>query len=66
MEFKDKARIRLEHWIDHSDHHRDDYEQFAGQLEDAGLAESAGYIREMMDLEEKGAVCLKKALEALD
>ncbi|MFO7784208.1 MAG: hypothetical protein R6V25_06210 [Desulfatiglandales bacterium] len=66
MEFKDKARIRLEHWIEHSDHHLDEYEQFAGQLEDEGMVESARHIREMMDLEEKSTTCLKKALEALD
>ncbi len=65
MEFKEKARIRLEHWIDHSDHHLEDYERFAEQLEDAGLSESAGYIREMMDLEEKATACLKEALRAL-
>ena len=49
MEFKEKARIRLEHWVDHSDHHREDYEQFAEQLEGSGMIESAGYIREMME-----------------
>lgn len=65
MEFKEKARIRLEHWIDHSDHHLEDYERFAEQLEDAGFSESAGYIREMMDLEEKATACLKEALRAL-
>lgn len=66
MEFKDKARIRLEHWIEHSEHHNDEYEQFAGQLEEAGMVESAGHIREMMVFEEKSAACLKRALKALD
>jgi len=66
MEFKEKARIRLEHWIDHNEHHLEDYEQFASELEDAGKLDSARSIREMMDLTAKSTACLKKALEALD
>lgn len=66
MEFNEKARIRLEHWIDHNEHHLEDYEQFADQLEDAGKIESARSIREMMELTTKSTSCLKKALEALD
>ena len=65
MEFEEKARIRLEHWIDHSEHHLEDYEQFADELEKAGKIESARSIREMADLTAKSTACLKKALEAL-
>jgi hypothetical protein len=66
MEFKEKAKIRLKHWIEHSDHHCEDYEKFAAQLEEAGMKVSAGHVREMMELEKKSAECLKKALKALD
>jgi len=65
MEFEEKARIRLEHWIDHSEHHLEDYEQFADELEKAGKIASARSIREMADLTAKSTACLKEALEAL-
>ena len=66
MEFIEKAKIRLESWIHHSDHHNEEYEMFAEQLEEAGKGESAGYVREMIDLTSKSTECLKKALKALE
>ncbi len=66
MDFNEKARIRLEHWIDHNEHHLEDYEQFANELEGAGRIESARSIREMMDLTRKSTTCLKNALDTLD
>ena len=49
MEFVEKAKIMLERWIDHSDHHQEEYEAFADQLEEVGEAESARYVREMTE-----------------
>ena len=46
MELIEKAKIRLEHWISHSDHHYEEYETFADQLEEAGKAESAKHVLE--------------------
>ena len=65
MDFVEKARIRLEHWITHNDHHQEEYEMFAEQLQDAGEKESGDNIREMMELTAKGTDCLRKALKAL-
>lgn len=65
MEFLEKARIRLEHWLDHNEHHQEDYETFADELEGAGRIESAEHIREMIRLTSKSSECLKKALNAL-
>ena len=65
MELTEKSRIRLEHWITHNDHHREEYEMFAEQLEGAGKIESARQIREMMELTSKSTECLRKALEYL-
>ncbi len=65
MDFVEKARIRLEHWITHNDHHQEEYEMFAEQLQDAEKKESADNIREMMELTAKGTDCLRKALKAL-
>lgn len=66
MEFIEKAKVRLDHWIHHNDHHNEEYEMFADQLEEAGKSESAGYVREMIDLTVKSAECLKNALKALE
>ncbi|MBW1914817.1 MAG: hypothetical protein JRI86_07770 [Deltaproteobacteria bacterium] len=65
MEFLEKARIRLEHWIHHNEHHGEDYEEFANELDEAGKGKSSEYIKEMIGLTKKTTECLKKALEAL-
>ena len=65
MEVVEKARIRLEHWITHNDHHHEEYEMFVDQLEQVGKKESAKYVKEMMEMTAKGTECLRKALKAL-
>ncbi len=64
MDFVEKSKIRIEHWITHSEHHEEEYEMFAEQLEDAGLTESAKYIREMIELTSRSTDCLRKSLKA--
>ena len=66
MDFIEKAKIRLENWITHNDHHQEGYEMFAEQLEDAGKNESSEYVREMIEMTVKSNECLRKALKALD
>ncbi|MGD9074124.1 MAG: hypothetical protein PVJ69_02850 [Desulfobacteraceae bacterium] len=65
MEFVERAKIMLERWISHNDHHQQEYETFADLLEEAGKAESARYVREMTELSTRSTACLRKALEAL-
>ncbi len=65
MEFVEKARIRLEHWITHNDHHLEEYDLFAEQLEDAGKSESAEAIRKMAKLSQESNQCLRDALKSL-
>ena len=65
MEFVEKAKIRLSHWITHNDHHHEEYDLFAEQLEDAGKSESAKAIREMIELSVKSTDCLRNALKSL-
>ena len=65
MDSIEKAKIRLESWIHHNEHHGEEYELFADQLEEAGKGESANYIREMIELSSKSTELLKKALNAL-
>lgn len=66
MEFVEKARIRLAHWIDHNDHHQEDYESFARELEEAGRRESAEHLREVIRHNTRSTECLRKALQALN
>ena len=66
MDFVEKGKIRLEHWITHNDHHQEEYRMFIEQLEGAGKKESARYMREMMDLTARSTGCLREALKALE
>ena len=66
MDFLEKAKIRMEHWIGHSDQHQEEYEVFCRELEKAGKKKSAEYIREMIELTAKTTVCLRNAVSALE
>ena len=66
MEFTEKAKVRIEHWIGHNDHHEDEYEAFAQQLEDAGQDKAADHIRKMIEYTRQGTDCLRKSLDAID
>jgi hypothetical protein len=65
MEFMEKARIRLEHWIHHSEQHCEEYSSFAKELEEAGRIESARHLTDMISLTTRSTECLKKAMKAL-
>ena len=66
MDFIEKARIRLENWITHNDHHQEEYKMSAEQLEEAGKIESSKHVREMIEMTAKGTECLRNALKALE
>lgn len=66
MDFVEKAKIRLEHWRIHNDHHHEEYQLFAEQLEDTGKTKSAAHIREMIELSSKISDCLRNALKEVD
>ncbi len=66
MDFFEKAKIRLERWLEHNDHHMEEYGSFARELEEAGKKQSAQDVREMMELVTKSNDCLRRALEALE
>jgi hypothetical protein len=65
MDSLEKAKIRITNWMHHNEHHQEEYELFADQLEKEGKAESARHIREMAALTAKTNECLKKALQGL-
>jgi hypothetical protein len=65
MNFAEKAKIRIEHWIYHNFDHLDDYEAFATELETAGKSESARHIHEMVSLLSQSNDHLKEALRYL-
>lgn len=65
MDFIERARLRLKHWMDHNDKHRAEYADFADQLEQAGQPASAAHVRQMAELAAKSNDCLREALKAL-
>jgi hypothetical protein len=66
MDFVEKARIRIESWIKHNDHHQEDYENFADQLQAAGKKDSAEYVRKVIDLTTECTECLQSAMKSLE
>jgi hypothetical protein len=66
MDALEKARIRLEHWIEHNDDHQREYETFADELTRLGKTESAALVREVVGLNSRSTECLRQALHALD
>ena len=66
MEFEEKARIRLEHWLKHGESHVDEYKIFAAELDSAGKISSAESVREMARLTEQSLASLETALKTLD
>jgi hypothetical protein len=65
MDAMEKARIRLEHWIEHNDQHQREYETFAQELVRSGKTQSAEFVQEMITLNAKATGCLRKALQTL-
>lgn len=65
MEFLEKAKIRMEHWLEHNDQHQEEYAKFAQELAEAGKLEAAKHVQDMVDLTAKSSVSLKKALEMM-
>lgn len=65
MSFLEKAGMRIEHWIKHSQSHLTDYETFADELERNGHPASAAEIRAMAELTRKSMEHLRKARATL-
>ncbi|RJQ57009.1 MAG: hypothetical protein C4530_13665 [Desulfobacteraceae bacterium] len=66
MDFDEKSRIRIEHWLVHNESHQKEYDAFALELETAGKSESASCIRDMAALTLQGNERLRRALKALE
>ncbi|MBU4345664.1 MAG: hypothetical protein L6247_00915 [Desulfobacteraceae bacterium] len=66
MDFIEKTRIRMENWITHNDHHQEEYEMLAEQLETAGKNKSSEHVKEMIKMTVKSNDCLRNALKTLD
>ena len=65
MEFQEKARIQIEHWMEHNTNHESEYERFAGQLEENGFPQAAEHIRELVRLTKEGTRSLQMARNAI-
>jgi hypothetical protein len=65
MDFSDKAKIRIKHWLMHNESHINEYGRFIEELEAAGMQAGAGHIREMIAWVAKGNACLREALKVI-
>ncbi len=65
MKTAERAKIRLEHWITHNEHHESEYLQFAQDLEQAGFDTAAAEVKQMVEFNARSNDCLRKALAAL-
>ena len=66
MDFTEKAKVRIEHWLKHNKSHLKEYDAFSKELKNYGKHNSARYIREMANLISESSDYLYKALEALE
>jgi len=66
MDFIEKAKIRMSHWIEHNSQHIQEYKKFAEELKKAGKIKSAQYIEEMVKYIEESNKSLENALDALE
>jgi hypothetical protein len=62
MEFREKAKIRIAHWMKHTDNHIKEYARFADELEKSGYDNAARNIRETASITTKCSHCLTNAL----
>ncbi len=65
MEFEEKAKIRMEHWIRHGRSHLEEYRGFSRDLEAAGKSASAQAVSQMAEYTQKGLASLENALAVL-
>jgi len=65
MDFEEKAKIRIEHWMDHSEDHVKEYERFAEELENKGKIKTAQHIRAIASMTAKSHEHLKSAMRTL-
>ncbi len=66
MEFREKAKLRIEHWMKHTEDHVKEYARFADELEKSGYNDAACNIREMATITAKCSHCLKNALLSMN
>ncbi len=66
MEFEEKAKMRIEHWMKHNSDHIKQYTQFADVLEKSDHNDAARHIREMAEKMEQCTKCLEFSLLSLD
>jgi len=63
MEFSEKARIRLEHWLKHNKEHEKEYRRFRDELLSKGKTKSAKLMESII---EHVSQCSKLFEEAID
>jgi len=66
MEIREKAKIRITHWLHHNAEHAEEYRVFSDELEASGMVESARHLRDTADLIVRSVESLCSALDGLE
>ena len=65
MDFIEKAKTRMEHWLRHNEQHVKEYEHFAQELDAAGQPECTEHLKDMIKWSTKANEALQEALQFL-
>ncbi len=60
MDFKERAKIRIEHWLEHNEKHYDEYLNFARELEENGMIEEKRIMEKVAALTKEISFLFKK------
>ncbi|GAB6888549.1 hypothetical protein JCM13304A_20480 [Desulfothermus okinawensis JCM 13304] len=65
MEYIEKVRKRLEHWMEHNEKHMEEYKKLAEELKSNGLDSAAHYIMNLVKHTENMNREIEEALKNL-
>jgi len=65
MEYTEKLKRRLEHWMEHNDKHVEEYKKVAEELKNAGYYKAGEYVLKLAEYTDKMNEEIKKALASL-
>ncbi len=66
MEFNEKARIRLEHWLKHNKEHEEEYKKFRDELLSAGKTKSAKLMDSIIEYVFRCSKLFEEAIDGLN
>jgi|YNPNPStandDraft_1061719.scaffolds.fasta_scaffold00090_40 hypothetical protein len=62
---REKARIRLEHWLKHAEEHALEYQEFSKTLHQMGFKKAGDAIMRLSEITKESCKSIQEALEGL-